>query len=189
VHSVSRSIRMSSGASSSSTPDRYQAMMVLVGSDIGKSRVERIREFWPICAHHVSLWVRMRGQIAHARADFAQFSEIPDNRETGWWSELNSNCRATFWTVGKSCKSVKKMELRVEIKEKGSGDKYFITRFSRRDSDRRRVSQPLTQFLRARPMTDRHPVIENVPPSSPVQLRAAIPTDPGQLNRVPLIIL
>jgi hypothetical protein len=35
----------------------------------------------------------------------------------------------------------KKMELRVEIKEKGSGDKYFIRRFSRRGSDRRRVSE------------------------------------------------
>ena len=35
----------------------------------------------------------------------------------------------------------KKMELRVELKEKGSGDKYFIRRFSRRGSDRRRVSE------------------------------------------------
>jgi hypothetical protein len=35
----------------------------------------------------------------------------------------------------------KKMELRVEIKEKGSGDKYFITRFDRRGSGRRRASE------------------------------------------------
>jgi hypothetical protein len=34
----------------------------------------------------------------------------------------------------------KKMELRVEIKEKGSGDKYFITCFNRRGSGRRRAS-------------------------------------------------
>src|ERR1700693_1658072 len=38
-----------------------------------------------ICAHDVSLWVRMRRQIARPRADFPQFSELSDNRETGWW--------------------------------------------------------------------------------------------------------
>src|ERR1700680_4319313 len=54
-------------------------------SDIGKSRAERIREIWPICAHDVSLWVRMRRQIAGTRADFPQFSEMSDKRETGWW--------------------------------------------------------------------------------------------------------
>src|ERR1700687_4168003 len=66
-----------------------------MGSDIGKSRAERIHEIWPICAHDVSLWVRLRRQIARTREDFPQFSEMSDNRETGWWSELNSNCRAT----------------------------------------------------------------------------------------------
>ena len=64
-----------------------------MGSDIGKSRAERIREFWPICAHDVSLWVRMRRQIARTRADFPQFSQISDNRETGWWREADSNPR------------------------------------------------------------------------------------------------
>ena len=29
------------------------------GSDIGKSRAERIREIWAICVYDVSLWVRM----------------------------------------------------------------------------------------------------------------------------------
>ena len=54
-----------------------------MGSDIGKSRAERIREIWPIRAHDVCLWVRMRRQIARTRADFPQFSEMSDNRETG----------------------------------------------------------------------------------------------------------
>src|SRR5216683_387879 len=54
-----------------------------MGSDIGKSRAERIRKIWAICAHHVSLWVRMRRQIARPRADFPQFSEMSDKRETG----------------------------------------------------------------------------------------------------------
>ena len=64
-------------------------------SDIGKSRAERIREIWAICVYHVSLWVRMRRQIARTRADFPQFSEMSDKRETGWWREMNSNPRAT----------------------------------------------------------------------------------------------
>src|ERR1700682_1670668 len=74
------------------------------GSDIGQSRAERIREIWAICVYDVSLWVRMRRQIARTRADFPQFSEIPDNRETGWWiRQSNANCspstvnRLTLW--------------------------------------------------------------------------------------------
>jgi hypothetical protein len=56
-----------------------------MGSDIGKSCAERIREISAICAHDVSLWVRTRRRIARSRADFAQFSEMSGNRETGWW--------------------------------------------------------------------------------------------------------
>jgi hypothetical protein len=43
----------------------------------------------------VSLEVRLRGQIARTGADFSQFSEMSDKRETGWWSAVNSNPRAT----------------------------------------------------------------------------------------------
>jgi hypothetical protein len=48
------------------------------------------------CAHDVSLWVRMRRQIARSRADFLQFSEMSDKRETGWWSGMDSNFRYRF---------------------------------------------------------------------------------------------
>ena len=67
-----------------------------MGSDIGKSCAERIREIWPIRAHHVSLWVSMRRQIARTLADFPQFSEMSGKRETGWWSGMDSNYRYRF---------------------------------------------------------------------------------------------
>jgi hypothetical protein len=70
-----------------------------MGSDTGKSRAGRIREIWPICAHDASLWVRMRRQIVRARADFAQFSEMSDNRETGWWSRRDLNRRPLRFTL------------------------------------------------------------------------------------------
>jgi type III restriction enzyme len=40
--------------------------------------------------------VRLRRQIARTRAEFPQFSGMSDKRETGWWSELNSNSRYRF---------------------------------------------------------------------------------------------
>jgi hypothetical protein len=62
-------------------------------ADIGKSRAERIREIWAICVYDVSFWVRLRRQIARTRTDFPQFSEIPDKRETGWWSAFAASDR------------------------------------------------------------------------------------------------
>jgi hypothetical protein len=56
----------------------------------------RIREIWPICAHDASLCAHLRRRIARSRADFAQFSEIRDNRETDWWSGMDSNSRYRF---------------------------------------------------------------------------------------------
>jgi hypothetical protein len=41
----------------------------------------------------LSLWVRLRRQIARSRADFPQFSGMSDNRETGWWGGRDSNQR------------------------------------------------------------------------------------------------
>src|SRR5216683_8061959 len=35
----------------------------------------------------------MRRQIARTRADFPQFSEMSDKRETGWWSRRDLNPR------------------------------------------------------------------------------------------------
>jgi hypothetical protein len=64
-------------------PTHQSARLRSHGSDMGKSRAERIREFWAICAHDLSLWVRMRRQIARTRADFAQFSGMSDKREMG----------------------------------------------------------------------------------------------------------
>jgi len=58
---------------------------------------EDSRKFGRFCAHDVCLWVRMRGQIARTRADFAQFSEIPDNRETGWWMVQSTANRSLRW--------------------------------------------------------------------------------------------
>jgi hypothetical protein len=40
-----------------------------------------------------SLWVGLRRQIARTRADFPQFSEMSDKRETGWWSRRDLNPR------------------------------------------------------------------------------------------------
>ena len=37
-----------------------------------------------------------RLQIVRSRADFAQFSEMSENRETGWWRGVDSNCRYRF---------------------------------------------------------------------------------------------
>src|ERR1700680_1402344 len=62
-------------------------------SDMGKSRAERIREIWPICAHDLSLWVRLRRQIGRPRACSAKCSEMSDKRETGWWSRRDLNPR------------------------------------------------------------------------------------------------
>jgi hypothetical protein len=55
-----------------------------MASDIGKSRREDSRILGDL-RHDASLRVRMRRQTARTRADFAQFSEMSDNRETGWW--------------------------------------------------------------------------------------------------------
>jgi hypothetical protein len=70
-----------------------------MGSDIGKSRAERIREIWAICALDVSLGSALRRQIARTRADFPQFSEMSDNRETGWWSRRDLNRRPLRFTL------------------------------------------------------------------------------------------
>jgi hypothetical protein len=37
----------------------------------------------------------MRRQIARTRAEFAQFSEMSDNRETGWWSKVDLNSQTS----------------------------------------------------------------------------------------------
>ncbi len=43
-----------------------------------------------------ALRVHASSQIARTRADFERFSEMSENLETGWWSEVNSNCRYRF---------------------------------------------------------------------------------------------
>jgi hypothetical protein len=44
------------------------------------------------CASHA---LRVHARTRVARAAFDRFSETCENRETGWWSEMNSNPRTT----------------------------------------------------------------------------------------------
>src|SRR5713226_1389299 len=48
------------------------------------------RSSGPANLTHV-LWVRPGSQIARARADFDRFSEMSENRRTGWWSRRDLN--------------------------------------------------------------------------------------------------
>jgi hypothetical protein len=53
--------------------------------DLAKSRPDRFCPILPICADQGALRVRARSRIARTRADFERFSEMSENRETGWW--------------------------------------------------------------------------------------------------------
>jgi hypothetical protein len=62
-----------------------------MGSDIGKSRAERNRPISAISAAGDVLRVHARSQIVRTRADFAQFSEMSDSRDTDWRSKVDLN--------------------------------------------------------------------------------------------------
>jgi hypothetical protein len=64
--------------------------------DLAKSRTDR---FWRILAIRAAggiPWVRARSRIARARALFDLFSEMFENRGTGWWSEQDLNFQPRF---------------------------------------------------------------------------------------------
>ena len=54
--------------------------------DLAKSCRDRFCQILAICAAGVVLRVRAQSQIARTRALFERFSEMSENRETGWWS-------------------------------------------------------------------------------------------------------
>jgi hypothetical protein len=62
--------------------------------DLGKSRPDRICRDSAIHALRDALRVPARSQIARTRADFERFSEMSENRETGWWM-MQSDARCS----------------------------------------------------------------------------------------------
>jgi hypothetical protein len=60
--------------------------------DLAKSRADRFYQNLAISADGDVLRFDVRSQIARTRADFERFSEMSENRETGWWM-MQSNAR------------------------------------------------------------------------------------------------
>jgi len=53
--------------------------------DLGKYRRDRFGQIPAISGAVGALWVQGYREIPRTRGDFARFSALPENQETGWW--------------------------------------------------------------------------------------------------------